>query len=146
MFSRLKVVKNEYRKSIDLVYNQNSKYKIISLPHANRDCPEFLSINKLRSKKGNVRSTIIGTIIEINKIREIIKKDGDVTFLLKFVLSDDTSAIIVNVWGDLALEIPKIIEQDGVLELSNVLVNLNEYSQDEEITLTKSSRIKMVEI
>ena len=51
--------------------------------------------------------------VKIIEFKEITKKDGDKIFLLKLMLSDESGAVPVNIWGMNAVETLKMIE-DGV--------------------------------
>jgi len=54
-------------------------------------------IEELYAKEGFIKS--ITGMIKIEEFKEIIKKNGEKTFLLKLILSDDSSSIRVLIWG-----------------------------------------------
>jgi len=100
------------------------------------------TIQDIYSKEGFIKS-VSGTI-KIDEFKEIIKKGGDKTFLLKFSLSDKTSSIKVNIWGSRATEILPSIEDGKVVRLPNVTVKENTYSNSKELNFTKSSRLEII--
>jgi len=101
-----------------------------------------LSIKELCDKEGLVKS-IIG-VIKIEEFKEIIRKDGEKTFLLKLILSDDTSSIRVLVWGMNAVESLKILSDGDGVKLSNVVIKENSYTNEKELVFTKNSRLEIL--
>ena len=73
-----------------------------------------------------------------------MKKNEDKTFLLKLILSDDTSSIRVLVWGINAVESLKILNDGIGVKLSNVMIKENPYSNEKELVYTKNSRMKIL--
>ena len=88
---------------------------------------------------------IEGKIKKIELFKEIDKKNGEKTFLLKFILSDDTADIMVNVWGMNAVNCLKVINEGDSIVLSSVFVKTNSYSAQNEIVFTQQSLLKDAE-
>ncbi|MFX1320804.1 MAG: hypothetical protein ACFFAQ_04080 [Promethearchaeota archaeon] len=101
-----------------------------------------LSIKDLYCKEGFIKS--ITGIIQIEEFKEIMKKNEDKTFLLKLILSDDTSSIRVLVWGINAVESLKILNDGIGVKLSNVMIKENPYNNEKELVYTKNSRMKIL--
>lgn len=101
-----------------------------------------LSIKELYDKEGFIKS--ITGIIQIEEFKEIIKKNGENTFLLKLILKDDTSSIKVLVWGMNAVEYLKNISDGNGVKLSNVVLKENPYTNEKELVFTKNSRLALI--
>jgi len=95
------------------------------------------SIKGLYGRDGFIKS-IIG-VIKIEEFKEVIKKNGEKTFLLKLILSDDNSSIRVLVWGMKAVECIKEISDGIAVQLSNVVIKENAYTNEKELIFTKKS-------
>lgn len=83
-----------------------------------------------------------GTIY-LEEFKEIITRSGDKTFLLKFFLKDETMTIRVVVWGMEAIECLKYLEDGAVIELSNLLVKKNSYTNEKELVFVKNSSLNL---
>ena len=101
-----------------------------------------LTIQDLYEKEGFIKS-ISGTV-KIDEFKEIPKRDGDKIFLLKLSLSDNTSSIKVNIWGEKATEILPSIEDGKNIRLTNVTIKENTYTNTKELSFTKSSRFEII--
>lgn len=104
--------------------------------------PSKFTIQDLYEREGFIKS-VSGTI-KIDEFKEITKKDGDKTFLLKLSLLGNTSSIDVNLWGIIATEIFPSIKDGMKVQLSNVVVKENTYSNKKELSSTKSSRLEII--
>ncbi|MBY9008485.1 MAG: hypothetical protein KGD74_01305 [Candidatus Lokiarchaeota archaeon] len=82
--------------------------------------------------------------IQVELFKEITKKSGDKTFLLKLLLSDDSATIPVLIWGMRAIEYLKIISNGETVVISNVVVKRNTYSNEKELVFTKNSSLEIV--
>jgi replication factor A1 len=82
--------------------------------------------------------------IQIELFKEITKKSGEKTFLLKLLLSDDSGTIRVLIWGMSAIEYLKIISDSTTVVISNVLVKQNKYTNEKELVFTKNSTLEIV--
>jgi replication factor A1 len=82
--------------------------------------------------------------IQIEVFKEITKQSGEKTFLLKLLLSDDSTTIRVIIWGMDAIECLKIINDYDTVVISNVSVKRNKYSDEKELVFTKNSTLKIV--
>ena len=82
--------------------------------------------------------------VQIDEFKEINKKSGDKTFLLKIFLKDDSTTIRVLIWGMMAIECLKIITDYDTVVISNVAVKENAYSREKELMFTKNSKLQIV--
>ena len=82
--------------------------------------------------------------VQIDEFKEINKKSGDKTFLLKIFLSDDSTTVRVLIWGMIAIECLKIITDYDTVVISNVAVRENDYTREKELVLTKNSTLQIV--
>jgi replication factor A1 len=82
--------------------------------------------------------------IKIEEFKEINKKSGEKTFLLKILLSDDSATIRVLIWGMFAIECLKIITEYDTVVISNVAVKENDYTREKELVFTKNSTLQIV--
>ena len=82
--------------------------------------------------------------VQIDEFKEINKKLGDKTFLLKLFLSDDSTTIRVLIWGMMAVDCLKIITDYDNVVISNVAVKENDYTREKELVFTKNSTLQIV--
>jgi len=82
--------------------------------------------------------------VQIDEFKEINKKSGDKTFLLKLFLSDDSTTIRVLIWGMTAVKCLKIITDYDTVVISNVAVKENDYTREKELVFTKNSTLQIV--
>jgi replication factor A1 len=104
--------------------------------------PLKYTIQNLYDKNGFIRS--VYGFVHIEDFKEITLKNGDKTFLLKLIISDRTGSIKVNIWDMKAVEYLKILNEGKKVKLTNVLIKFNSYSNEKEISFTKSSRLKTI--
>lgn len=100
------------------------------------------TIQDINNKEGFIKS--VSSKLKIDEFKEITKKNGDKTFLLRLSLSDNTSSIKVNIWGIKATEILPSIEDGKVVRLTNVVAKDNTYSNAKELSFTKSSKLEII--
>jgi len=98
-----------------------------------------IHIQDLYDKEGFI--PVVAGMVELEDLRMITLKDGNKTFLLKFKLCDETSSIMVNIWGMDAPEFIKNVSEGERITLSNVLIKESPYSNEKELNLTKNSII-----
>ncbi|MBD3213804.1 MAG: hypothetical protein GF311_14440 [Candidatus Lokiarchaeota archaeon] len=106
-----------------------------------KNLPE-MKIEDLYNTSGFVKS--ISGVIKIVELKEFKKENGERSFLLKFLLSDETSSINVAVWGMQAIDILRIIENGMGVKLINVFVDENEFEKMKEIHFTKKSILEII--
>ncbi|MHA2473801.1 MAG: hypothetical protein ACXAES_11265 [Promethearchaeota archaeon] len=99
------------------------------------------TIKFLQEKEGFIRS--ISGVVHIEEFKEFIKKNGERAFLLRLALTDETTSIMVNVWGMEAVEYLKQIEDGSKITLFNVVIKFNQFSGKKEISQTKATRLKI---
>ncbi|MCK4380957.1 MAG: hypothetical protein KAW51_07425 [Candidatus Lokiarchaeota archaeon] len=100
------------------------------------------TIEELHMKEGFIR--FVKGIVQIDKFKELTLKNGEKSFLLKLILSDDTASIKVNIWGMKAVEAIKIINDGDGVRLTNVVIKENSYSNEKELNFTKNSRLELI--
>lgn len=83
--------------------------------------------------------------IQIEEFREVNKKGGDKTFLLKLIISDDSASIRLLIWGIPALDCLKIIKEGAGVHITNLRVQKNSYTNEKELIFTKKSSLKILE-
>lgn len=82
--------------------------------------------------------------VQIEIFKEITKKSGEKTFLLKLLLSDDSATIRVIIWGMNAINCLKVINDSDIAVISNVSVKRNKYTNEKELVFTKNSTLEIV--
>ena len=83
-------------------------------------------------------------LIEIEEFKEVNTKTGEKTFLLKVILSDESKAIRVIIWGMNAIECLKVLSNGDFAEITNLAVKQNTYKDEKELLFTKNSVLRMV--
>ncbi len=106
---------------------------------------EVVLIQDALDKEGFV-SGIRGTIFRMEELKDITLKSGEKTFVWKFLVSDDSATIRVNMWGLDAIECVKSFREGDLIRITNALVKLNSYSGEKELTLAKKSIIEKLEV
>lgn len=97
------------------------------------------TIQNLFEKEGFIR--FITGKVEVEFFKELTLKNGDKSFLLKLILSDESASIKVNIWGIQAVECLKLITDGVSVKLTNVVIKENSYSNEKELNFTKKSNI-----
>ena len=101
-----------------------------------------LTIQDLHEKEGFIK--FISGTVGIDEFKELTLKDGEKSFLLKLILSDEASSIRVNIWGMNAVECVKMINDGDAVKFSNVMLKMNSYSSEKELSFIKSSRLEII--
>jgi replication factor A1 len=83
-------------------------------------------------------------LIQIEEFKEVNTKTGEKTFLLKLILSDESKAIRVIIWGMNAIECLKVLSNGDFVEITNLAVKQNIYTDEKELLFTKNSVLRMV--
>jgi len=104
--------------------------------------PTKHTIEEIFKKEGFIK--FITGIAHVEMFKELTLKNGEKSFLLKLVLSDDTASIKVNIWGMRAVEGMKIINDGVGVRLTNVVIKENSYSNEKELSFTKSSSLELL--
>jgi len=104
--------------------------------------PTKHTIEEIFKKEGFIK--FITGIAHVEMFKELTLKNSDKSFLLKLVLSDDTASIKVNIWGMRAVEGMKIINDGVGVRLTNVVIKENSYSNEKELSFTKSSSLELL--
>ena len=125
--------------TIDLHANRNSN--IIQKDKDIKIKAEFVQkIKNLQNRKGLV--SFEGIVSSIDDLREISLKSGDNTLLLSFVVSDDSDAIRVTLWGDKAQEYSEKLTMGRGIILNNVFIKFSRFSGRNEVSLLKDSKLE----
>jgi len=88
--------------------------------------------------------TLEAVILKIEELKEINKKDGSKSFLLKLYVNDNTASAHLNIWGMKGVELLKIIEEGTFLSISNCYSKLNSYTQQFELNSTRKSQFQIL--
>ena len=127
------VSKNMEKKLNNLEYNQN---QIDSPEKPNSKIKDLIEQYKYIKK--------VQGLIQIEEFKEVNTKTGEKTFLLKLILSDESKAIRVIIWGMNAIECLKVLSNGDFVEITNLVVKQNMYTDEKELLFTKSSVLRMV--
>ena len=129
------------------ITNKNLRLRLNSIKVKSQNRREIKpkSTSKIKDLVKNFKyiKTIQGQV-QIDEFKEINKKSGDKTFLLKIFLSDDSTTVRVLIWGMIAIECLKIITDHDTVVISNVAVRENDYTREKELVLTKNSTLQIV--
>jgi replication factor A1 len=82
--------------------------------------------------------------IGIEDFREITKKDGEKTFLLKCIFSDNSMSIRLLVWGMNAVRMFKLIQDGDYVEFKNLFVKENTFTNEKELIYTQKSSLEVL--
>jgi len=85
-------------------------------------------------------------LIQIEEFKEVNTKTGEKTFLLKLILSDESKEIRVIIWGMNAIECLKILSNGDFIEITNIGVKQNTYTDEMELLFTKHSVLRIVNL
>ena len=103
---------------------------------------ERIPIEEVRKERGYFYGSIAGNILGQPEFKRIEKtKEGKVYFLLTFLLSDETSAINISIWGNKAKKLQEVLTPNLAIKLTNFRVQKNSYTHDVDATLIKTSRL-----
>ena len=127
------ISKNMEKKLNNLEYNQN---QIDSPEKPNSKIKDLIEQYKYIKK--------VQGLIQIEEFKEVNTKTGEKTFLLKLILSDESKAIRVIIWGMNAIECLKVLSNGDFVEITNLVVKQNMYTDEKELLFTKSSVLRMV--
>ncbi|MEJ2248778.1 MAG: hypothetical protein P8Y70_02990 [Candidatus Lokiarchaeota archaeon] len=100
---------------------------------------EKVKIRDLFEKEGYI-SSIVGQVQNL-ELKEINKTNGEKTFLLKFLLTDETSSIKCLIWNMKAIEVLRKINNGDIVEIQNVLLRINTYTKEKELHFTNKTMI-----
>lgn len=89
-------------------------------------------------------SEVIGQVSEILEFKEFDKEDGTKSFLLKFLVEDETSEIPVLLWDMQAVECLKLIEEGMKVKITDFSVKKNDYTEKYEISLARRSSVSII--
>ncbi|MFX1277716.1 MAG: hypothetical protein ACFFBP_23445 [Promethearchaeota archaeon] len=127
-------------KIVLLEEKESKKESITSAPRDRTSSKR--SIGELFGKQGFIRS--VSGIVRVEEFKEITLKSGSKTFLLKITLTDSSDSIKVNIWDIKAVELVKLLTDGEYVKISNVMIKLNSYSNEKELSLTKNSQLKFL--
>ncbi|MFO8019488.1 MAG: DUF2240 family protein [Promethearchaeia archaeon] len=135
--------KNKYKDSIDL---NASNYSKITKKNKdiNLESTIIENIGKLQDKKGII--SVKGVVTSIDNLKNITLKSGEEISLLGFVISDQTDAIRVTIWRELAEKYAKKLKKGMGVLLKNVMVKYSSYSKRNEINFLTTSGLEKIEL
>lgn len=102
------------------------------------------SIKTLQDKDDLV--SFKGVITSIDNLKKITTNSGEEISLLSFIVSDDSDAIRVTAWRDLAEKLTEKLNLGDSCLLKNVIVKFNSFSGRKEITYAKDSSISDIDV
>jgi len=108
----------------------------------NADKKSAWTIQSLHNKEGFVR--FISDTVKVEFFKELTLKSGEKSFLLKLILSDESSSIKVNIWGLKMVECVKLITDGDTIKISNVVIKENSYTNEKELSFTKNSDLEVL--
>ena len=100
------------------------------------------TIEELYKLDGFIR--FVKGIVQIQDFREFNQKNGEKSFLLKFILNDDTGSITVNIWGLKAVQYIKMLGDGKSIKLSNIVIKHNSYSNEKELSSTNNTLLEII--
>ncbi|MFX1557802.1 MAG: hypothetical protein ACFFC9_11160 [Promethearchaeota archaeon] len=110
--------------------------------HLNLKKAAAKNIHDLVDKYEFIRS--IQGIVKIEDFKELTTKSGEKTFLLKLILSDDSASVYVVVWGMIAIECLKLINEGDSVCITNLKVQRNTFNNEKELIFTKKSSLQII--
>ncbi len=123
-----------------------TKKKLLNLANLEQETKERIKndmqIFDLVSKYTYIKR--IQGMIEIENFREMTKKDGSKTFLLKCLLSDSSMSIRLVIWGMHAVKILKLINNGDYAAFQNLIVKENSYTNEKELIYTRNSSLEII--
>ena len=130
-------------KSIDLYITRNSI--ITKLDKKLKIEGEFIeNIKKVQEKRGLI--SLQGVVSSVDNLKKVNTKSGEDTYLLGFIISDESDWIRMTVWGEKAEELSdKLIVGKGIL-LKNVLVKYSSFSNRNELSLLNDSNLEFIDL
>ncbi|TFH29991.1 MAG: hypothetical protein E4G98_02885 [Promethearchaeota archaeon] len=133
-------------------YRDNSKIDLTAttnteiIPLNASDSKIALQIEKVASETHPIQhflekgefGNIEGKIQEIEDLLTIKTKDGREIPLMKIIVADESTAIRINLWGD---KVDPQLKVNGVYRFNEVTFKINNYSNQNEGTLTRTGTI-----
>jgi replication factor A1 len=82
--------------------------------------------------------------VHIEEFKEITKKNGDKTFLLRLLISDDSVTVPMSIWGMFAIDGLKLLEEGSTCVITCVSVKEDSYAKNKELLFTNKSSIRVI--
>jgi replication factor A1 len=82
--------------------------------------------------------------IKVENFREIVNKNGEKTFLLKCIFSDNSMSIRLVVWGMNAVRMFKLVQDGDYVVFQNLAVKENKYTNEKELVYTQKSSLEIL--
>ncbi|MEJ2251986.1 MAG: DUF2240 family protein [Candidatus Lokiarchaeota archaeon] len=102
------------------------------------------NISDLQNQKGVV--TFKGIITSIDNLKQVTLKSGEEVNLLSFTVSDDTDGIRVTLWREIAEKYVDQLKSGQGLLLEKVMIRYSNFSDRNEISLIKESKISLKDL
>ncbi|MHA1150000.1 MAG: DUF2240 family protein [Promethearchaeota archaeon] len=129
--------------SIDIYAGFSTKITILK-EGLNFKTQKLENINILQSKTGIV--SFEGIITSVDNLRNITTKSGEELSLINFNVSDDTGTIRVTLWREVAEKYAEELKVGKGISLQNVIVKFSSYSQKNEASFNKISKLEFKEL
>ena len=82
--------------------------------------------------------------IKVENFREIVNKNGEKTFLLKCIFSDNSMSIRLVIWGMNAVRMFKLVQDGDYVVFQNLAVKENKYTNEKELVYTQKSSLEIL--
>jgi len=132
---------NRNPEKIDLYFGKTSQIK---KEKTKKKEQKLLKIELLQKRQGFVNFQ--GIITQIDNLKKVKLKNNEEISLLNFIVSDDTDAIRVSLWRDVAERFSDILKLGDGVSLKNVLVKFNSFSSRNEVSFTTTSEIDKIDL
>ncbi|TXT65411.1 MAG: hypothetical protein BAJALOKI1v1_430002 [Promethearchaeota archaeon] len=122
----------------------NINIDALSLGHyvSEKNIHNYIAISDLYEMDGFLTS--IKGCISHYELKEFSKDQEQPSFLLKFILTDETGEVQVNAWNMKAIEILSLIEKGLNIRLNNIFIKENQYTHQKELKFTKNSSLQIL--
>jgi len=101
-----------------------------------------ISLSEVYEKKGVI--PLVSGIVQVKDFLEKDLKNGDKTFLIRLLLSDDDDSIEIVAWGMDALNVLQQINDGDHVQLSDVVIKLNTYTDKKQLQFTKRTILHVI--
>ncbi len=143
--------KKEYKDSVEVHLSKRGKMEMVLDGDCLEKIPPLSSVPQYNSGKISIRDlqerdgfvNQVEGMVSAKEFKEITLKNGEISFLFKFLLSDDESSISVVVWGLNAVNLFKLTESGFMIRLRNLFAKKNAYSGQKELNFIKKTSFEI---
>jgi len=125
--------------------SQKVAIQLANMPE--KEKPEQVQTPKFKIKNLIDKYSFIKRVqgeVQIEDFKELTKKDGEKTFILNLILSDESGSKRVNIWGMNAIEALKILDNGCLVQFTNLSVKENSYTKEKELFYTNKSSMQLI--